>query len=129
MSSKSMTPSHSSHRQVGAAGVLGPAISAASISSTFSRSHAGQKYGAKKLLTAPRGEVVDQVDLRDDRRAALDQHDAGAVLLDLAQPVDPVADAAGVDALDLADVMTAVPEGICSTRLPRLLSSSMSRTA
>src|SRR5262245_41983825 len=44
MSTKSMTRSHSSQRQVGGSWGGGP-MSAASTSSTFSSSHSGQKYG------------------------------------------------------------------------------------
>src|ERR1044071_10251482 len=44
MSSKSMTRSHSSQRQVGGSCGGGP-MSAASTKSTFSSSHSGQKYG------------------------------------------------------------------------------------
>ena len=74
MSSKSIGPSHSSQRHVG--GLCGGApMSRVSTSSTFSWSHLGQKYGSVEALHhAVAGEVVDQVDLRDDRRRALDQH-------------------------------------------------------
>lgn len=58
----------------------------------------------ERLDDAVAGEVVDQVDLRDDRGRALDEHGARAVLLELREPVDPVADAARIDALDLAEV-------------------------
>src|SRR5688572_27413619 len=44
MSSKSITRSHSSHRQVGGSCGGGP-MSAASTRRTFSSSHSGQKYG------------------------------------------------------------------------------------
>ena len=44
MSSKSMTRSHSSQRQMGGSCGGGP-MSAVSHSSTFSSSHSGQKYG------------------------------------------------------------------------------------
>src|SRR5579883_705720 len=46
MSSKSIGPSHSSQRQVGARYGFCPTASRVSIRSTFSRSHCGQKYGA-----------------------------------------------------------------------------------
>jgi len=49
-------------------------------------------------------EVVDQVDLGNDRRRALDEHRAGAVVLQLREPVHPVANAARIDALDLAQI-------------------------
>jgi hypothetical protein len=56
------------------------------------------------LHHAGAGEVVDEVDLRNDRRRALDQHHLGGVAFEPPEPVDPVADAAGVDPLDLAEV-------------------------
>jgi hypothetical protein len=56
------------------------------------------------LHHAGAGEVIDEVDLRDDRWRALDEHGARAVGLELAEPVHPVADATRVDALDLAEI-------------------------
>ena len=68
ISSKSMTPSHSSQRQVGA--LL--------IGALFTRSRASSRRAflaaraevrrVEALDDAVRGEVVDEVDLRDDRR-------------------------------------------------------------
>src|SRR5262245_2904414 len=46
MSSKSITPSHSSQRQMGALNGCLPAMSRVSTSIDFSRSQLGQKYGA-----------------------------------------------------------------------------------
>ena len=65
----------------------------------------GTKVGRVETLDdATAGKIVDQVDLGNDGGRALQEHRLGAGLLHLAQPVDPIAHAARVDALDATEI-------------------------